>query len=352
MRNTFAMTSTNSGPSAVQTMVVTELGVHREAWDALVDAQRLPSPFLKSWWIENAAAGTTAIVLVTREGTLVGGAAFEVTSWGPERLGIEKVTVVGGELLAADHIDLISTAADRAAVTRAVLGYLLRRGNRLLDLQGLATDGTLARALSDAEYNRHEAPYAPLPERYDEYLAARPGKVRSTIKRRGKQLATAGARVVPVDPGDLDRVIEVFAELHDTRWADESGFLAALERFTAVVRAGVARGEVLLTELRLDSGPTVAIEVDFEVAGRLSFYQSGRRTDHDWRGCGTVLRSAIIEAAVGRGIREYDLLRGEEDYKAEWATARRQLSDCRLPVGPGAKALAFVLSRAPWPSRR
>ena len=96
----------------------------------------------------------------------------------------------------------------------------------------------------------------------------------------------------------------------------------------------------------------MAIEVDFEVAGRLSFYQSGRRTDHDWRGCGTVLRSAIIEAAVGRGIREYDLLRGEEDYKAEWATARRQLSDCRLPVGPGAKALAFVLSRAPWPSRR
>lgn len=342
------MSSTRSDPSGVRIEVRTDLGDLSGDWDRLVDSQPIPSPFLKSWWISNAGTDNLALVCVFRSNTLVGGAAFESGSWGPAILGIERLRTVGSELLAPDHLDLISTKEDRGDVTRAVLAYLFRKGNRLIDLNGLRADGSLAAALSDAVTEVLDAPFALLPSTFDTYLAARPGKLRSTIKRRGKQLGTSGAKAVVVDPQDLDRAVGVFMELHDTRWADESGFLSAMDRFTAVLADGMAQGEIRMTELRLDSGETIAIEIDFEVAQRLSFYQSGRRTDHEWRACGTVLRAAIIESAMSRGVTEYDMLRGDENYKADWATDRRQLTNHRLPVGLRARAVLAALSRAPW----
>ncbi|MCB1255940.1 MAG: GNAT family N-acetyltransferase [Microthrixaceae bacterium] len=342
------MNSTGSDPSGVRVEVLTDLGDLSGEWDRLVDSQPIPSPFLKSWWISNAGTDNLTIVCVFRSDRLVGGAAFESGSWGPAVLGIERVRTVGSELLAPDHLDLISTAQDRSDVTRAVLAYLLRKGNRLIDLNGLRADGSLAAALDDAVTEVFDAPFAFLPSAFDTYLAARPGKLRSTIKRRGKQLGATGAKVEVVEPEDLNRAVQVFSELHDTRWADESGFLSAMDRFRAVLADGVTKGEVRITELRLDSGETIAIEIDFEVAQRLSFYQSGRRTDHEWRACGTVLRSAIIESAISRGVTEYDMLRGDENYKADWATDHRQLTNHRLPVGLRSRVVFAALSRAPW----
>ena len=92
--------------------------------------------------------------------------------------------------------------------------------------------------------------------------------------------------------------------------------------------------EFRFTELVDSDGDTVAIEVDFDVAGRTSFYQAGRRTDHELRGSGSMLRYAIVSDAIERGNREFDLLRGGEDYKAAWATDRRGLLRIRRGVGP------------------
>ena len=50
----------------------------------------------------------------------------------------------------------------------------------------------LATALIDHEIERTAAPYAELPSEPDAYLAARPGQVRSTIKRTAKRFARDG----------------------------------------------------------------------------------------------------------------------------------------------------------------
>lgn len=281
------------------------------------------------------------MICVFRGSELIGGAAFEVEAWGPPILAMEKVRVAGAGLLAPDHIDLIAAPGDHRTVAREVLTWLLRPGNRLIELDGLTADGTLASLFADELVTTFDAPLAELPHEYAEYVASRPGKVRSTIKRRSKQLSAAGVSFSVAERSDLERAIRSFSILHDLRWAERSGFLAAFERFRDVLVAAADRDELVINELRLESGETIAAEIDFRVGERLFFYQAGRRTEHEWRGCGTVLRAKIIETAIGDGLIEYDMLRGDEPYKTEWATSRRRLSSHRLAVGARAR---FVLA--------
>lgn len=339
------MNSPGPAEARVRTEVRTSLGSLADQWDELVGLQPLPSPFLRSWWIENAVSGRAAIVCVLSGEGLVGGAAFETHSWGPGILGLEKLTVAGGGLLAPDHIDLIAAPGQQAIVEREVLSWMLRPGNRLIELDGLAANGRLAALFSKDLTDTFDAPLAQLPRDIADYLASRPGKVRSTIKRRTKQLDALGATFSTSTADDLDRAIRSFSELHDLRWAEESGFLDAFERFRAVVEAASAHGEVTINELRLESGETIAVEIDFRLGERVFFYQSGRRTEHEWRGCGTVLRWKIIEAAINDGVREYDMLRGSEPYKTEWATAQRTLSSHRHTVGLRSRLALMVRSR-------
>lgn len=364
LRDTRTMNATGSTTPLPRTEIRDRIGELADRWDALVETQRIPSPFLMSWWIDNACIGRLAVVAVFRGDELVGGAAFESAPWGPGILSMEKVTVAGGGLLAPDHIDIISTPADRDHVAHEVLAWLLRPGHRVIELDGLTADGTLAAMFHDELVETFDAPYAVLPSDHDDYVKSRPGKVRSTIKRRSKHLTAEGVGFSSADlsdPADLERALTAFSELHDMRWAERSGFLEAFERFRTALIAAADHGDVSINELRLESGQTIAVEIDFRIGDRLYFYQAGRRTEREWRGSGTVLRARVIETAIADGVREYDMLRGDEPYKDEWATDKRFLSTHLSTVGTRARTALGLRSarsrirelsdRAPWRSR-
>ncbi|MDB5113971.1 MAG: hypothetical protein JWL78_1041, partial [Chloroflexi bacterium] len=48
----------------MQVTVRRSLGGYATAWDALVDRQPLPSPFLRSWWLEAMSAAHPRFLLV------------------------------------------------------------------------------------------------------------------------------------------------------------------------------------------------------------------------------------------------------------------------------------------------
>ena len=77
-------------------------------------------------------------------------------------------------------------------------------------------------------------------------------------------------------------------------------------------------------ELHVD-GTVIAVMASFEVAGRVSLYQSARLTDFRWRDATTVLLVASISDACDRGFAEVDLLRGSEAYKRNFAPEQRDL---------------------------
>jgi CelD/BcsL family acetyltransferase involved in cellulose biosynthesis len=88
----------------------------------------------------------------------------------------------------------------------------------------------------------------------------------------------------------------------------------------------------------------VATVAAFEVAGRVSLYQSARLTDRRWRDVTTVLLAAIIDDACARGFREVDFLRGAEPYKGRFAPDHREL--LRLVAGTGVSGRLGGVTRA------
>ncbi len=322
------------------------LGPVADDWDRVVAASAHPSPFLRSWWLDHAAQGEPAIVccLDDDEG-LVGGAAFQVDRVGRGRLAVERIRSLGQGVLAPDHLDVVALEDRGDQVLDAVLAWLHRPGSRLVDLDGLRADGRLAAALGGHVVERTTAPYATLPGAPGSpdaraYLDARAGQVRSTISRTRKRLTKAGCTVARVEADEVDRALEDLARLHDGRWGDASDFLEAWERFRAAARAGFDRDEVWATEVRTADGTVVATEWDLLTDGTVAFYQSGRSLDREWRGAGSVVRADVVEAAAASGRAEYDLLRGDESYKSDWATGHREVVRVRLGVGPMGRAVA------------
>jgi CelD/BcsL family acetyltransferase involved in cellulose biosynthesis len=95
---------------------------------------------------------------------------------------------------------------------------------------------------------------------------------------------------------------------------------------------GCAADEVVFHKLGNDD-LVVAIVTAFEVAGRVSLYQSARLADRRWRDATTVLLAAIIDDACARGFDEVDFLRGDEPYKGRFTRNRREM--VRLVAGHG-----------------
>ncbi len=329
-----------TGP--LRTVRLGALGALSEPWDALAAAGEHPSPFLRSWWLDHAAAGESAIVCCLDDDGLLGGAAFEVDRFRP---GIERVRCLGQGELAPDHLDVVALPGRQDEVVDAVLAWLRRDGSRLVDLDGLRADGLLAGRLSRHVIERTSAPWASLCGDGGEpdgaaYLAGRPGQVRSTVSRTRKRLQQSGCTVARVGADDADRALDDLARLHDGRWGEHSGFLGAWARFRAAAAVGLARGEIWATEARTDDGTVVATEWDLLTPTGVAFYQAGRSLDREWRGAGSVVRADVVLAAADTGRIEYDLLRGEESYKHDWATGTRELVRVRFGVGPTGRAVA------------
>lgn len=335
----------------VQLLVEPELRRWAAAWDELVEAGRLPSPFLRSWWLERMPATDPVFVLLADRSGLVGGVAFQRR----HRMGLELIEMLGQGPLAPDHLDLVCDPDRETSVVDAVRRWLDRPGGRLIDVHGLADGARLAHAVPGrgAATQVDLAPYAELPASFRDYLAARPGRLRSSISRSRRRLEREGVRYRQVGGRDaaaeaptseIDRALRALRLLHESRWKQQTHFLSCWEPFAAAMRVGARNGEVVFHELVHDD-TVIAAEVDFDVAGRVSFYQAGRRDDRLWRGSGTVLKACAVEWACGSGRREFDLLRGDEPYKEEWATGRRGLWRVRRARGAAIPALTFITAR-------
>jgi CelD/BcsL family acetyltransferase involved in cellulose biosynthesis len=121
---------------------------------------------------------------------------------------------------------------------------------------------------------------------------------------------------------------ERFLELHEAHWtsrggSDATGHPALLAFHRDVVerlsKAGLARFD----ELWVDGACRASI-YGLDDRYRYCYYNSGY--DPAWRDAspGLVLLGLSMEAAMQRGVKRYDFLRGTESYKFDWATTTRE----------------------------
>src|SRR5215472_3269718 len=316
------------------------LGSWASQWDELVDLSPLPSPFLRSWWLTGVSGPQSRFVLAVDGDKLLGGLALEES----RRLGLLRLSMAGAGPLCPDHLDMLTRPGHEDAVAQVVRSWMNRPGGFLMDMDGIRADSLLMDTLPGRVRveSLAEAPWAPLTDDPDSYRSARPAGLRKTLRRAFSRFEAAGVSYRVSRGRSVAEALETLRQLHHAQWGDRSRFLPAFSRFARACLLGAEADEVAVHELRA-SETVLAIMVSFEVAGRVSLYQSARRTEHCWRDATTALLATITADACVRGFTEVDFLRGEEGYKSNFAPERRRLQRLRTARGwAGAAALAVV----------
>jgi CelD/BcsL family acetyltransferase involved in cellulose biosynthesis len=307
------------------------LGDQRDAWDSIGAQQPLPTPFQRSWWLENVAPHGTTYALVLDGERLVGGLAVRTR----RIAGVRRLLAPGPAVLCPDHLDLLAAPGAEQGVAEVVGEWLARPGQRVLDLRGAADGALLARAVGVDVAPLDVAPYQPLSAEAG-YLTGRSANFRRSVRRARRRLEGTGIEHRRVAPADLGAAFGAFRSLHAGR-EGRGPLLAQLPALERAVTAGVAVGEARVDVLAAGA-EVVAVSLAFVVAGRLSLYQVARSLDPAHDGAGNVLLVAVIEDALAAGCHEVDLLRGGEGYKASFADRTRPVGRLRSAHGRVAAA--------------
>ena len=177
---------------------------------------------------------------------------------------------------------------------------------------------------------------------YAEYSKSIPSKIRHTLKRKGKQLSTAASRVEIIEGADgLERAIAAYQKVYRSSWKTDEpypGFMPGLIRLCA------GRGWLRLGLAYLEDQP-VAAQFWIVKDGIASIYKLAYDEKFSRLSAGTILTASLMEHVIDVDrVREVDYLAGDEDYKKDWMTHRRErwgLYGCnmRTPRGMGAGML-------------
>jgi CelD/BcsL family acetyltransferase involved in cellulose biosynthesis len=332
------------------------LGRHRERWDALAVAARRPyacPAWMLAWW-EHARPrdAQLRVVVAERDGRLVGVAPLFAAGGRYAPLGHDCAG--GAEPLAEPEREREVANAVAAALADA------SPRPRVVALAGQGEDPNWAALLADAwpgapPRRRSDgvvpAPYVEVPDGgYDEWLSGRSRNFRQWIRRRQRNLETAGGgfrlsseETVADDARELMR-------LHHARLTGRGGSsLVAdglVEMLAAAGRELIPSGRFRLLCLEVD-GKLASAQL-FLAAGDVVSYWNGGFDDayaeHSPSMLGLV---QAIATAAERGERRLDLGAGGQDYKYRLTGEELQLrSHLLLPRGRGhARTLAGVALR-------
>lgn len=314
------------------------LALGESRWDALRARAESTSPFTRwAWhdaWYHTASDDErdAAFVLVMRDeggelSALVPLATRRITY---RRLGATALTWAVGDRGCPDHMDVLVapwTALDQIAAAMDDMPW------DMLQLDGIASEASGAPRLRAALARRGitavlrpqwTCPYADLPASWEEYVATRSPARRYTIRRRERRLAKVGAISLTFYAGETrPRGWEHLRLLHDARWDGQGAFDEALDALHRRFAASLSAADRLwLTTMDVARVP-VSAWYGFTDGDTLHAYQMGRSPEWSEYGVGGVHTGLIVQHAIARGLRRLDFMRGDEAYKADWATGTR-----------------------------
>jgi CelD/BcsL family acetyltransferase involved in cellulose biosynthesis len=204
--------------------------------------------------------------------------------------------------------------AQRIAPSMLVLTHLEQSGARAA--ASLAGHSVAARSAA--------LPFATIGDGWDAYLARRSRNFRADLKRKEKSLRAAGEVEFrrTESERELGNDLGTFFRLHDERWDDRGGSTSSTDRvrlFLAEVAGRcLARGWLRLWQLT-SAGEPAASFLGWSLGPTYSYYLAGFDSRLARHSPGTVLLAHTIRDAIGDGCERYDLLLGDESYKARFA---------------------------------
>jgi CelD/BcsL family acetyltransferase involved in cellulose biosynthesis len=149
------------------------------------------------------------------------------------------------------------------------------------------------------------------------------------VRRRIRKLPADASFDQTATEDELQQNLPALINLHNQRWDARGGSDALREgpiqdfhrEFTTLA---LDRGWLRLYVLKIGDRPAAAVYA-LNRKGRALYYQAGVAPEHSGMSLGLVALGLSIQHALEEGAVEYDLLHGNEEYKALWASETREL---------------------------
>ncbi len=239
-----------------------------------------------------------------------------------------------------EYLDLLEPDRDDPSGERLCRFVLQQSRWDILMLERLRKDSPLLAAVrglaSAARPCRHSSMrtyLADLSSGFEAYLERRSANSRSRFRRLLRQYDRSGAVFTAAASRDeLRRFFSELVDLHQKHWTGlgQAGAFhsSALRTFhETMLDALQPDAEVVITRLA-DASGAVALIYGFIAGTRFEFYQSGilDPAASSLRSPGILAHLLTMRYLAAKGIRTYDFLAGESDYKRTLATG-----SCELP---------------------
>lgn len=305
-----------------------------DEWNELAAGHPLRGYDWLAGWFDIYGQGSRLYVLGVRDdsGRLIGLAPWRIEE--SIQRGAEIRSLGDGEVC-TDHTTVLARPGFEQQVVDQVADYLASDQDNwdLLRLEDAGADdrtlALLSETLADREFHvqQREADACwqiDLPEDWEAFLAQQ-------SKSHRKQLRRAERRVLESDrcqwhlvqtPAELEVAWPILIDLHQRRRKslNEPGCFAS-ERFTEfhtiLSHKLLEHGQLRLSYITLDDQPAAA-EYHFASPNAIHAYQGGVDPDLLEQEPGRLSLIATIQHAMNEGHWTFDLMRGDEPYKAHW----------------------------------
>ncbi len=346
--------------------------IPRDTWDRLVAATPAATPFSgwafqRAWWDaygENAHDETLVVLPVDATGApsadaeplgilpLMHRHEVEPTDGDDHtrmRLSADvEMTAVPASATAmffgasyhADYATVLAAPDDLESVADAFVEHLAGAAGPawdVIDLRRLRCGDPAADALA-AAFGRREAaagwtlnleredvcPVVSLPESgdFEAFLATLGKKDRHEIRRKLRRAEATGP-VSLTRSADPLADLAAFTDLHQKRWGEAglfpttAGGASSRVFFQRLFELHGPDGPLVLSFLAV-GGRRIGAGIHLEDGPSLLFYNAGLDPDARELSPGVLMVASYVEAALARGFRRMDFLRGDEPYKYEW----------------------------------
>jgi hypothetical protein len=279
-----------------------------------------------AWWRSVVAAGMPAGAE----------ALFLLCSDGRQPIAVVPLLRVEGTLQSLTNAytclwrPLLAPDLDPPAIRRAgqAVGHFCR-GWPTVRLEAIADDpltlapfiaGARRAGVFAARYAHFGNWFEPVAGRsYDQYLSARSGVLRETIRRK---LRRAQATLEIVRTADaIESGIGAYEDIYARSWKVPEPF----PRFNAEMMRQAGSIGALRLGLLHASGRAIAAQIWIVFAGRATVVKLAHDEADKELSPGTLLTALMLRELIdGEGVTEFDFGRGDDAYKQLWTTQRRQ----------------------------
>ena len=310
-------------------------------------------PWLETWWKHYGAQSSPPTCWRELWLLTVRGDQRELLGLAPWYLEYtfargRVVRFLGSGEVFSDYLSLLAKPGRERDVAAALAAWLRGRGREAWDaieLCGVAADdvvvGELVAALARNDLGVHvhndlNCWRIELPSTWDEYLVRLSRSHRKQLRRVERRFVDSGRAVMrqATNTDEAKQALELLIQLHQRSWQARGRPGAyASSRFRAFHREVVprmfAQGMLQLNWIELDRQP-IAAEYQLVGDGILYAYQGGFNPDHQDAEPGRLSFSAVLRQAIQQCVHAYDLLRGDEPYKAHWRAEPRRMLRVRV----------------------